>query len=291
MGHKFGLGPIVIMRRAKVFPVLILLLLFLSSGLFPQSRAVFYGKAMQGNIIIGKAKNIKSISQDESKIPFDKEGYFVIGFDRDAKGKSELKIIFKDKKTETYKFNIDTVKYMVQEINGLKNDFVSPSKKQLVQIAAQSKIINLQKKKILNSNTAFFKTGFMLPISDTNFTGVFGSYRILNGVKKDPHNGVDFDAETGTPVKAAADGIVILAERNFFYNGTFIMIDHGLGLTTNYLHLSKLKVARGAKVKKGQIIGYVGRTGRATGPHLHWGAQLFKKRIDPLSLVRIQFVK
>lgn len=270
------------------FKYLIITFLFLNSiQLFAQSRITFYGEAVAGNAMIGKAEGIKSILFDKKNLSFDKDGFFIIGFDRNAKGKYPLKITFKDRKKETFEFEIESTEYETQKINGLKKSLVTPPRKTAKRIAKETRIISAQRKKYANTKTAFFKTGFIQPIDSCEITSVFGSGRVLNGLKRKPHNGVDYNAPEGKEVRAAGDGIVILAETDFYYNGTFVMIDHGLGLVTNYLHLSKVHVKRGDNVVKGGLIGEVGSTGRSTGPHLHWGVVLGSKRIDPLCLLKL----
>ena len=114
----------------------------------------------------------------------------------------------------------------------------------------------------------------------------FGRRRILNGIPKSPHAGQDYTAPAGTPVKAIAAGRVRLA-RDFYYSGLTLLVDHGAGLVSQYLHLEKMLVAEGETVAAGQVIGRVGSTGRATGPHLHLGARLYEQRVDPESLWKL----
>jgi murein DD-endopeptidase MepM/ murein hydrolase activator NlpD len=130
-----------------------------------------------------------------------------------------------------------------------------------------------------------------LMIRGGRITGIFGSQRILNGVKKSPHNGLDIAAPEGTSVYAMTDGIVRLTGKNYYYNGNFVFIDHGQGLSSLYLHMSRLNVKDGQIVKKGVKIGEVGTTGRSTGPHLHWSVQWYNKRIDPECLLKININK
>ena len=116
-------------------------------------------------------------------------------------------------------------------------------------------------------------------------SGVYGSQRVLNGQPRRPHFGVDIAAPKGTPVAAMADGTVALVHQDMFYTGKTVMLDHGLGLTSVYIHMDAITVDQGAKVRKGQQIGTVGQTGRATGPHLHWGVAWFGTQLDPALLV------
>ena len=109
----------------------------------------------------------------------------------------------------------------------------------------------------------------------------------MNGKKMNPHAGMDIAAPEGTDVKAAGDGIVTLNADNLFYSGNVIVLDHGYGLQTIYAHLSEMNVTPGQRVKKGEVIGKVGKTGRVTGPHLHWGASLKGVKFNPESLLSL----
>lgn len=121
------------------------------------------------------------------------------------------------------------------------------------------------------------------PAVETKAAGNFGRRRILNGIRKSPHSGQDYSAPAGTPVRAVAGGTVRLA-RDLYYSGLTLLVDHGAGLVSQYMHLEKMLVAEGETVGGGQVIGRVGSTGRATGPHLHLGVRLFEQRVDPESL-------
>ena len=165
----------------------------------------------------------------------------------------------------------------------MNQKYVSPPKSELERIKLERKSTQKAKQSIGEVKEALFKNGFQKPIKKGRITGIFGSQRILNGVPKNPHNGIDIAVPKGTPVKAIADGKVIFSADNFYYAGNFIIIDHGLGLNSMYLHLDESLVKEGQFVKKGEQIGKVGTTGRSTGPHLHWAVQWFDKRVDPNS--------
>ncbi len=126
---------------------------------------------------------------------------------------------------------------------------------------------------------------FIAPV-DGMIQESFGRRRILNGQPRNPHSGEDINAPLGTPVRASNSGRVILTGE-FFFNGKSVLIDHGLGLYTMYFHLNRISVAQGQKVSKGAVLGEVGASGRATGPHLHWGMRLLGARVNPFSLTRI----
>lgn len=116
-------------------------------------------------------------------------------------------------------------------------------------------------------------------------TGWFGSQRIYNGTPKSPHSGVDIAAPKGTPIHAPAGGIVIFANPDLYLTGGTVLIDHGHGVSSNLIHMSRIDVKVGDRVEQGQVVGLVGATGRATGPHMHWGMNWFNVRVDPQSLM------
>lgn len=258
-----------------------------SSHIYPQ-KIKLIGKAEPSGVLIGEAKNIKSVLLDGDEIGFDERGYFLVGFDRDAKGTHTIRVIFNDGESEIKKITLAKRKYVIQRLK-IAEKYVTPPSSELPRIEEEAERMKEARKKIGIIDTAFYASGFVRPVEGGRITSIFGSQRILNGVPKSPHNGIDFAVDEGTPVLAAADGIVTIAGNNFYYNGNFVLLDHGQGLNTVYLHMSKLNVQTGTKVKKGEIIGWVGSTGRATGPHLHWGAQWFTKRIDPMVLLNLKF--
>jgi murein DD-endopeptidase MepM/ murein hydrolase activator NlpD len=263
------------------------LFLFSFSLLNAQSLKI-YGDAKPGAVLIGHADKIKSVSLGKQKLLVDKNGYFVFGFDRDAKGKYILKIRYKNKKSETRKFVLEKTKYEIQRLRIAKS-YVKPPKTELKRIKNESAEMKKARAKIEKIDSAFYAVGFTMPVDSPRITETFGGQRILNGVRKSPHNGTDFGADEGKPVYAISDGIVVIAGDNFYYNGNFVLLAHGQGLTSVYLHMSKLDVKTGDKILKGQKIGEIGSTGRSTGPHLHLGVQWYNKRIDPLSLLELNF--
>jgi murein DD-endopeptidase MepM/ murein hydrolase activator NlpD len=116
-------------------------------------------------------------------------------------------------------------------------------------------------------------------------SGVFGSQRIYNGTPKSPHSGLDVAAAQGTPVRAPAAGVVTLAEPDLYLTGGTVLLDHGHGVSSNFLHFSRIDVHVGQRVAQGDVLGLVGMTGRATGPHMHWGMSWFGVRVDPRLLL------
>lgn len=271
------------MKKTIIFFVII----FISLSTLNAQSIKLYGEAKPGNVIIGKAEKVKNITLDKIKLPIDKSGYFIFGFDRDAKGTHKLKIRYKNGRTEIRKMVLQKREYEIQKLN-IDDKYVKPPKNELKKIKKETAKMKSARKNIGKIDTAFYSSGFVYPVENPELTGSFGNQRILNGVRKKPHNGIDFNAEEGTPVSAICDGKVIIAGTDFYYNGSFILLAHGQGLTSVYLHLSKIDVKTGDKVLKGQKIGEVGSTGRSTGSHLHLGVQLFNKRIDPMSLLEMK---
>jgi Membrane proteins related to metalloendopeptidases len=140
----------------------------------------------------------------------------------------------------------------------------------------------------IDSDLPFFKEKFIIPVDDAIITGVYGSQRILNGIPKWPHYGLDFAQKKGTPVKAMNNGIVTLSENDLYYTGGTIIFDHGHGVSTLYMHMDKIFVKVGDHVKKGDIVGTVGATGRATGPHLDIRLNWFGTRLDPATVLDLK---
>jgi len=265
---------------------LIAYILIFSSFLFSQNIKLS-GEKTEGGLIVGNGKDIKSVYLDKTKLAFDDKGYFVFGFGRNDSQKHWLKVSFKDGKSKRFKITPKKRKYNIQVINDKKRQFFEPPKKELPRIAREKQVIKKAKLKIGRDKTAYFSTGFIRPVKGGRITGVYGSRRILNSIKKSPHFGLDIAKAKGSTVRAAASGIVRLAGKRFYYNGNFILIDHGQGLSSYYLHLSKIYVKAGDFVKRGDKIGEIGSTGRATGPHLHWEVRWNNVRIDPALVLKI----
>ena len=156
--------------------------------------------------------------------------------------------------------------YKIQRIDGLPSKQGDASPEVYDQIKKDNILIG--KARSIDSALIFFKNKFIYPIDKYIITGVYGSQRILNGKPRRPHYGVDFHAPEGTPVKAMMDGIVTLAEKDMYFTGGTIIFDHGHGISTLFMHMKDIDVQVGQKIKQGQIVGTLGKSGRATGPHL-----------------------
>ena len=174
-------------------------------------------------------------------------------------------------------------KYNIQRIDGLEENKVTPPEEVYERIKKENKLI--AKARTVNSDLDFFINKFIIPVDDAIITGVYGSQRILNGKPKWPHYGLDFAQKEGTAVKAMLNGTVTLAEPDLYYTGGTLIFDHGHGISTLYMHMQKILVDKGQKVKQGEVIGTVGSTGRATGAHLDVRLNWFDVRLDPATVL------
>ena len=240
------------------------------------------GKIEQGAVVRGTAMPGAQLTLDGKPLMVDDQGRFVFGFDRDATGDAALAITWPNGDTETRKLTIAARDWDIQRINGLPEKEVTPPPEALEEIKREAAEKAAARKP--DTQGSWFAENFIWPASGP-ISGVFGSQRILNGQPKAPHYGVDVAAPEGSPVVAPAGGIVTLAEPNMYFEGGLVFIDHGHGLISYMMHMSKVEVHKGDIVKQGDEIGRVGHTGRATGPHVHWGMFWLSAHVDPQLLV------
>ena len=239
------------------------------------------GNFIQGGLVKGKIDSNISVRFKERLLRKTSKGFFVIGFGRDHPKIADLSIKI-NQNWISKTLNIKKRIYKTQMINGLEKKMVTPPKSFYDRIIKENKAIkNIRN---LNSDIDFIFEEFNWPAKGI-ISGVFGSQRILNGKPKRPHYGIDIAAKKGTSVFAPIESIVRMAEKDLYYTGGTIMLDHGHGVTSVYSHLSLINVNVGDKVKKGQKIGEIGSTGRSTGPHLDWRINWFLQRLDPALLV------
>ena len=262
----------------KINLIIFIFLIFISKM---SLAAEFNGKFIQGHFIIGKTKPNEKIFIDRKKIKVSKDGYFVFGIEKNRK----LDIVIKEGENIIIKI-VQKRKYKIQKIEGLPKKKVTPPEEFYARIKRENKLIG--KAREVDSDLSFFKDKFIIPVDDAIITGVYGSQRILNGIPKWPHYGLDFAQKKGSPIKAMNNGIVTLAEKDLFYTGATLIFDHGHGISTLYMHMNKIFVNKGDHVKKGDIIGTIGTTGRSTGPHLDVRLNWFDTRLDPATILNIQ---
>jgi murein DD-endopeptidase MepM/ murein hydrolase activator NlpD len=238
----------------------------------------------QGGLMVGKTSPQSTITLNGKEIAVTSGGDYTFGFSRDDKQSYELVItsVNGDRVTKTLKPN--SREYNVQRIEGIIKSIMQPNPKSVARARQDSKQVKAARK--ISSELDFFAKGFIAPIKGT-ITGVYGSQRVYNGVPKNPHFGLDYAGKTGDPVKAPASGTVLLWVPDMFYSGGTMIIDHGQGVSSTFLHLSDSYVKQGDLVKQGQVVAAVGKSGRATGPHLDWRINWFNVKIDPALVLKI----
>ena len=245
----------------------------------------FKGKFIQGSFVLGKTEPGSEVFIDKKKIKVTPDGYFVFGLSRDRKYDVVI-TLSKDGNKQKIVKKVQKRKYNIQRIDGLEEKKVTPPEEVYERIKRENKWIG--EARAIDSNLTFFTKKFIIPVENAIISGVYGSQRILNGKPKWPHYGLDFAADEGTKIKAMLDGKVTLAESDLFYTGGTLMFDHGHGISTLYMHMEKILVKKGQKVKQGDIIGTVGSTGRATGAHLDVRLNWFQTRLDPATVLDIK---
>ena len=259
--------------------LLVIFIFFISNSLY---AIEFEGQFFQGNLIIGKTDPNSKIIIDKNEVKVSKEGYFVFGIDRDRKTDLILTKIIEGKEEKIIK-KVNKKKYEIQRIDDLPESMVTPPESVYKRIKEENNLIG--EARAVNSDLIFFKDQFIMPV-DGIITGLYGSQRILNGIPKLPHYGIDIAAKQSTKIKSSASGVVTMAEPDLYYTGGTIIMDHGHGISTIYSHLETVIVKVGDQIKQGNIIGTVGSTGRATGPHLDFRINWFQTRLDPMSVLK-----
>lgn len=241
------------------------------------------GEWVQGAVVRGDAPAGSRVWFGGRELRLSADGRFVFGLNRDEPAKVELRVQLPDEPAPlSVTASVAPRQYDIQRIDGLPQRMVEPPPEVQARIRADQALVARARARDsdLDGFTEAFRWPCIGPIS-----GVFGSQRILNGVPRQPHYGVDVAVPTGTKVRAPASGVVSLASPDMYYTGGTLMIDHGHGLSSAFLHLSKLLVTEGQTVQQGDLIAEVGATGRATGAHLDWRVNWFDARVDAQRLV------
>lgn len=240
-----------------------------------------HGKLEQGGLAIGTVPPGSTLTFDGKTLSLSPEGGFVIGFDRDEPAQGTLTATLPDGNKTVRKLDIQSRDWDIERINGLPDKQVNLSQAALKRIHKDA--VEVWRARDHDTAITGFLLGWRWP-AQGRISGVFGSQRILDGEPRRPHYGVDIAAPVGTPVVAPAPGVVRMADK-LLLSGNTLIIDHGHGVSSTFLHLSKFSVQPGETVKKGEKIGEIGQTGRATGPHVDWRINWFKRRLDPQLLV------
>jgi exodeoxyribonuclease VII large subunit len=236
------------------------------------------GAPEQGGLVRGKVDPGAQVTLDGKALRVAPDGKFIFGFGRDAPAKAVLDVAFADGSRTHRDLAVAPRQWDIRRLEGLPPEQVTPDPVLVARINRETQ--KATEARATDSDALFFETPLLWP-AHGRISGVYGSQSILNGAPRAPHYGVDVAAPPGSPVIAAASGTVTLAEPDFFLTGKTIIIDHGYGLSTTYMHLSSLAVRVGDKVAARDVIGAVGATGRVTGPHLDWRVNWYQVRLDP----------
>lgn len=240
------------------------------------------GERIQGGLLRGQAAPGAQVFWDDKTIQVGRDGEFIVGFGRDDDQRHTLRVEFDDGQSYEEQLQARAREYNIERVDGVPQETVTPPPELTARIQREAALVRqARSRRDLRSD---WRTDFVWP-AHGRLSGFYGSQRILNGVPKRPHFGIDVAAPSGTPVHAPADGIVTLAEPDLFYSGGTIIIDHGHGLSSSFLHLSAVAVSVGQQVRQGEPVGAIGATGRASGPHLDWRMNWLGEQIDPQLLV------
>ena len=241
------------------------------------------GHLTQGGLVTGQLDNAKSVSLNGKSLKLADNGLFVFGFGRDAKPVHTLSWVDKTGKGHSQDLVITLRDYDIDKITGVAKKYVSPPKAVSERISREA--IAVRKARAVNSDLEYFLQPVLRPAKG-RISGVYGSQRYFNGEPRRPHFGLDIANKTGSPVYAPISGTVVFAEPDLYYSGGTLILDHGHGVTSTYIHLSKLDVKVGQKIEQGTKIAEIGATGRVTGPHLDWRFNWQGERLDPALLMQ-----
>lgn len=256
----------------------VLTLLALPAWAMPEGYGVLQG----GGYFVGNTQPDSHVRFAGQSVPVDAEGRYILGFERMMDGDYPLTVRSPGQVEEQFQLAIEGRDYRIQRVDGLDPTRVDPPEEQIARILAEAERVNAARARRVDSE------GWLEPFVWPTYgriSGVYGSQRILNGTPAAPHWGIDVAVPTGTPVFAPASGVVTLAEPDLYFSGGTLLLNHGMGLNSSFLHLSRLNVSVGDQVEQGELIAEVGTTGRSTGPHLDWRVSLADVRIDAGLLV------
>ena len=273
--------------QKKLFAVAALLAATLvpgiSSGLSPApSRIIaFPAQVPQGGLVFGNVRMPPGtrVSHAGRDLRISGYGTVVFGVGRDEKGPLRVSIIGADGTQEDISIAVTPRDWPVERINGVPPKTVNPPPAIAERIKREQAQVTAAR--VRDDDRTDFAKAFIWPVQG-RISGRFGNARVYNGQAGSGHSGMDIAVPTGTPVKAPAGGVVTFAAPDLYLTGGTLLLDHGFGVSSNFLHLSRIDVKVGDVIEQGQVIGAVGATGRATGPHLHWGMNWFDVRVDPL---------
>jgi hypothetical protein len=244
-----------------------------------EARFIFPRRVSQGALVFGRVPADSTVLYAGRTLRVTPYGTVVFGIGRDEPGPVSLTVTGPHGRTRLVSIAVTPRDWPIERIEGVPPATVNPPPAIAERIAREQALVTAAR--LRDETHVGFAQHFIWPV-EGRISGRFGNQRVYNGEPKSPHSGMDIAAPGGTPVRAPAAGVVTFAERDLYLTGGTVLIDHGHGVSSNFLHLSRIDVRVGGAVEQGQPIGAVGATGRATGPHLHWGMNWFDVRIDPL---------
>ena len=239
------------------------------------------GKLKQGALLKGDVEPGTEVYLNDEPVPVLSDGRFSLGFGRDAGSEHRIRLEKPSGESEEHRITIAERDYDIQRVEGVPQETVTPSEEHLER--SRDEAARVREARAERTEHDAFLGDYVWPV-EGRITGVYGSQRYYNGEPRQPHYGVDVARPTGTEVMAPAAGEVTLSEPDLYFSGGTLIIDHGYGVSSTLLHLSALHVEVGDWVEQGQLVGEVGATGRATGPHLDWRMNWFSERIDPTTI-------
>lgn len=271
-------------RLSAALSLLLLSFLARADETLPPGVLSYAGDLTPGGMIRGQVVPGASLRLNGNPVAVDDEGRFVLGFDRDAALEQRLEVMLPGSAATLHalRWTLTPRQFDIQRIEGIPQRIMSPSEADLERIRKETELT--RQARAQRSPRQDYAGAFIWPAIGP-ITGVYGSQRIYNGEPRRPHYGLDIAAPKGTLVLAPAGGRVTLAHEDMFYSGGTIIIDHGMGVSSTFLHLDAVLVEEGDNVAQGHPIGRVGATGRATGPHLDWRMNWQDARLDPQLLM------
>ncbi|MEM1133611.1 MAG: M23 family metallopeptidase [Pseudomonadota bacterium] len=247
-----------------------------------QEKLVIADSSIQGGVLLGKLQgDVSSLMLNGEPVKVADDGHFMVAFNRDAESSALLTAQFASGAKQSQLISIAKRKWVIQRVN-------LPRRKRTASASwlrrRTPELEAIAAARAMDTDSEGWRQDFVWPAKG-RISGMFGNQRIYAGTPGGYHTGIDIAAPTGTPIVAPADGVVTLAAaKPFSLEGNLLMLDHGMGLNSAFLHLSKIAVKEGDTVRKGQYIGNIGTTGSSTGPHLHWSLKWGAARLDPILL-------
>lgn len=240
------------------------------------------GQLTQGGLVTGQLPGAKQVKFNGNELKLTQDGTFVFGFGRDSSLQHTLQWQDEAGKSHSESFLITARSYSIDKITGVAKKYVSPPESVSKRISQEARAVR-EARNIVSNRTDFLSP--VLKPAQGRISGVYGSQRFFNGDPKRPHYGLDIANKTGTPVYAPLPGKVVFADPDLYYSGGTLILDHGHGITSTYIHLHTLNVKKGQEVNQGSKIAEIGATGRVTGPHLDWRFNWLQERLDPQLLM------